>query len=178
MVTVQPTPVTRRRLAKVAMPFGRRLRYSNEWRLLMDSRSEIENLMAKYCRLYDNGDLEGYADLFAHATISGMDTAEQIVTFHRQSVHWYDGEPRTRHVITNIEIDVDEAAGTANGQSYVTVYQALPDFPLQPILVGSYIDTFRRLDGGWQFASRRFEEHLRGDLSHHGRPGVRLPDAT
>jgi SnoaL-like protein len=143
----------------------------------MDSRGEIENLMATYCRLYDSGDLAAYAGLFAHATISGMDTAEQIEAFHRQGVYWYDREPKTRHVVTNIEINVDEEAGTADGCSYVTVYQALPDFPLQPILIGSYIDTFQRLDGRWHFASRRFEEHLRGDLSRHGRPDVKLPDA-
>jgi hypothetical protein len=143
----------------------------------MDSRAEIENLMALYCRRYDSGDLQGYADLFAHGTISGMETPEEIVAFHQQGVWWYDGEPGTRHVITNVEIDVDEEAGTGNGRSYVTVYQALPDFPLQPILIGSYIDTFRRMDGTWYFASRRFEEHLRGDLSRHGRQGVRLPDA-
>jgi 3-phenylpropionate/cinnamic acid dioxygenase small subunit len=142
----------------------------------MDSRGEIQNLMARYCRTYDDGDLEGYAELFRRGTISGMSTPEEIVAFHREGIYSYDGQPRTRHVITNVAIDVDEDAGTATGSSYVTVYQALPDFPLQPILIGSYIDRFQRIDGTWYFANRRFEDHLWGDTSHHSRPGLQLPD--
>jgi hypothetical protein len=143
----------------------------------MDARGQIENLMAVYCRRYDSGDLDGYADLFRHGTISGMSTHEEIVAFHRDGIYFYDGEPRTRHVITNIEIDIDEDAGAASGRCYVTLYQALPDFPLQVILVGSYIDKFERIDGQWYFANRRFEAHLTGDTSRHSRPGVQLPDA-
>ena len=68
----------------------------------MDSRGEIENLMARYCRTYDDGDLEGYAELFRRATISGMSTPEEIVKFHSEGIYSYDGEPRTRHVVTNV----------------------------------------------------------------------------
>jgi 3-phenylpropionate/cinnamic acid dioxygenase small subunit len=143
----------------------------------MDSRGQIENLMARYCRTYDDGDLDAYADLFSHATISGMSTHEDIVAFHRKNIYSYDGEPRTRHVITNIELYIDEEADTADGRCYITCYQALPDFPLQAILVGSYVDKFQRIDGEWYFAERRFEPHLSGDASHHARPGTKLPDA-
>jgi hypothetical protein len=43
-----------------------------------------------------------------------------------------DGTPRTKHVTTNIAVEVDEEAGTALARSYFTVLQALPDLPLQP----------------------------------------------
>jgi hypothetical protein len=141
----------------------------------MDSRSEIENLMAKYCRLYDEGDLEGYADLFRHGSISGMHTPAEIVAFHRRSIFFYEGTPQVRHVISNLELEIDETAGYASGRCYVVVYQALPDFPLQPILMGSYRDKFRRIDGQWHFAERQFDRHLTGDISRHARPATKIP---
>jgi 3-phenylpropionate/cinnamic acid dioxygenase small subunit len=143
----------------------------------VDSRGEIENLMARYCRVYDDGDLEAYADLFEGATISGMAGRAEIIDFHRRNVYMYDGKPQTRHVITNIELDIDENAGRASGRCYLVCYQALPDFPLQPLFVGSYKDEFRRVDGAWRFSSRHFETHLAGDMSRHARPGTTLPDA-
>lgn len=141
----------------------------------MDSRSQIENLLAKYCRLYDDGNLDEYADLFQHGAISGMRSHNEIVNFHRSNIYFYDGEPRTRHVISNIEVEINEEAGTASGRCYLTCYQAAPGFPLQPIFVGSYIDQFRRVDGEWWFADRQFESHLMGDTSRHARPDTNLP---
>jgi hypothetical protein len=44
-----------------------------------------------------------------------------------------DGTPRTKHVTTNITINVDDAAGTATSRAYFTVLQALPGLALQPI---------------------------------------------
>jgi hypothetical protein len=37
-----------------------------------------------------------------------------------------DGTPRTKHVITNMIIEADDAAGTAAARSYFTVLQAVP----------------------------------------------------
>jgi hypothetical protein len=52
-------------------------------------------------------------------------------------------------VTTNVVVDVDESAGTAEATAYVTIFQALPDFPLQPIFSGRYQDRFTRIDGSW-----------------------------
>jgi len=38
---------------------------------------------------------------------------------------------------------------------------------LQPIIVGRYHDTFRQIDGEWQFARRHLFTDLIGDLSNH-----------
>ena len=40
-----------------------------------------------------------------------------------------DGTPRTKHVTTNLAIEVDEDEGTAVSRSYFTVLQALPTWP-------------------------------------------------
>ena len=134
-------------------------------------RDEIENLMARYCRTYDEGDFEAYAELFRHGDISGptgaFKTVAEIAEYHRRNCLLYGGTPNTRHVITNIRIDVDPGGTTASADCYVTVYQAAPNFPLQVILVASYIDKFHKIDGQWWFKSRKAEAHLVGDLSKH-----------
>lgn len=139
----------------------------------MTDRDQIENLMARYCRLYDDGDFESYAELFRHGDIGGptgdFSTVEEIADYHRRNCLLYDGVPNTRHVVTNIEIHVDDEARTATGGSYVTIYQATPDFPLQAIFVGSYLDRFHEVDGRWWFTERRAVAHLVGDLSRHAR---------
>ena len=64
-------------------------------------------------------------------------------------------------------IEVDESAGTAVSRSYFTALQALPSFPLQPIVSGRYNDRFERRDEQWRFVERRVRANLVGDLSHH-----------
>ena len=78
-----------------------------------------------------------------------------------------DGTPRTKHITSNLAIEVDEAAGTAVSRSYFTVLQALPDMTLQPIVSGRYEDRFERRDGQWRFVERRVRTDLVGDVSRH-----------
>ncbi len=62
-----------------------------------------------------------------------------------------DGTPWTKHVTTNLILEIDEAADHATARSYWTVFQAVEGLPLQPILAGRYLDTFERHDGHWRF---------------------------
>lgn len=78
-----------------------------------------------------------------------------------------DGTPKTRHLTTNLRLDIDEAAGTASGSAYYCVTQATPDLPLQVIVTGHYKDTFHRLDGRWWFDTRIMFVDQVGDTSHH-----------
>ena len=78
----------------------------------------------------------------------------------------YDGSPCTRHVVTNVVIEL-RGADRAEARSYFTVFQALPDFPLQPIIAGRYHDAFERVDGVWRFADRLILSDLIGHLSRH-----------
>ena len=91
------------------------------------------------------GDFAGVAELLADATftggagsVTGRDAIEKML---RESLIVYDdGTPRTKHVTTNVVIEVDEEAGTAVSRSYFTALQALPDLALQPIVSGRYQD--------------------------------------
>ncbi|MGI5516253.1 nuclear transport factor 2 family protein [Streptomyces sp. CA-106131] len=132
----------------------------------------VENLIARYAELVDGGDFAGLGILLADATftgsgepVSGRDAIEKM--FQDTLIVYADGTPRTQHVTTNVAIEVDEQASTAVSRAYVTVFQALPDLPLQPIAGGRYHDRFERRDGQWRFAERRVRINLVGDVSGH-----------
>jgi hypothetical protein len=135
----------------------------------------IENLIATYAFLVDDGEFAKLGVLLGDAgfrlnggpVIKGRDAIERFASETLQT--YADGTPRTRHVTTNLIIEVDEEAGTAVSRSYYTVFQSLPDFPLQAIATGRYQDRFQRQDGHWRFAERTVTTSFSGDLSHHVR---------
>ena len=135
----------------------------------------ITALVMVYAERLDAGDLDGVAALFAHATWRSPERSQPLrgtaaVRRVYDGVLLYDGRPRTRHVVTNVVVELD-GADRATARSTFTVLQALPDFPLQPILCGRYHDAFERVDGVWRFADRLIAPDLVGDLSRHFRPG-------
>jgi len=99
----------------------------------------IERLIATYAELVDGGEFAAVGRLLADArftgaagTVSGGDAIEKML---RDNVIVYDdATPRTKHVTTNLAIEVDEQAGTAKSRAYFTVLQAVPDLALQPIV--------------------------------------------
>lgn len=132
----------------------------------------IQELMHLYAWRFDGGDLEGFAALFERGTLrfEGMGEltgSREVLDFIDRMVMLYNGKPRTNHLMNNVIIHVDEGGETATATSYVTVLQALPDFPLQPIATGRYADRFARTDGRWHFADRLATRSLPGDLSRH-----------
>ena len=78
-----------------------------------------------------------------------------------------DGTPRTKHVTTNVVVDLAPDAGSATSRCYFTVFQQTDELPLQPIIAGRYHDRFVRVDGTWRFADRLIFSDLIGDLRHH-----------
>ena len=143
------------------------------------SSREIENLIASYAFLVDDGEFAELGDLLGDAefslngapVIKGRDAIEK---FARDTLLTYDdGTPRTRHVTTNIIIEAGEEGGeeedTAISRSYYTVFQSLPGFPLQAIASGRYQDRFQRKNGQWRFTRRTVTTTLTGDTSHHVR---------
>lgn len=141
----------------------------------MDDRAAITNLVFSYAERIDAGDFEGVADLFRNGEVSaeGSDVVyrgyDAVLGMYTAATRKYeDGTPRTKHVTTNLSIDVDEAAGTATGRSYFTVLQAVAgQLALQPVIAGRYRDGFERTGTGWRFVSRHMIVDLVGDLSHH-----------
>lgn len=139
---------------------------------------DIKALIYRYAQHIDNGDLESAAALFANGKLVVADAeggaveivgAAAVRALYQSYTRLYedDGTPHTLHMTTNVLVNMTEGATTASASSYAVVFQALPDLPLQPIIGVRYYDQFVKLSSEWQFAERRIETYLHGDLSRH-----------
>ncbi|HEX5268371.1 MAG TPA: nuclear transport factor 2 family protein [Acidimicrobiales bacterium] len=141
----------------------------------MDERGAISNLVYAYADRIDAGDFEGVADLLRDAVVSaeGNDAVyrgyDAILGMYTAATRRYeDGTPRTKHVTTNLAVELDEGGRKATARSYFTVLQAVPgQLALQPVIAGRYRDGFELGGTGWRFTSRHMIVDLVGDLSHH-----------
>jgi 3-phenylpropionate/cinnamic acid dioxygenase small subunit len=139
------------------------------------ARAEIAELVYAYAERIDGGDFAGVAELLADAEVTAEGTdrrwrgRDEVLRLYESGTRRHeDGTPRTKHVTTNLVVDVDEAAGTATARSYYTVLQAVPGaLALQPVVAGRYRDRFEHDGGRWRFAGRHLVVDLVGDLGHH-----------
>lgn len=136
------------------------------------SATEICNLLYQYAEHMDAGRLEDASELFRDAVVhNGRADLDHLALLEswRGAVRIHpDGTPRTKHVITNPIVEIDEAAGAATCRSYYTVLQSTPAVPLQVIAAGRYHDKFERVDGTWRFSYRDYSLFdLPGNLSDH-----------
>jgi hypothetical protein len=137
------------------------------------AESAIAALIYGYAERIDAGDLAGVASLFAQARYRssgggeyrGHEAVLRVLT--ERVILYADGTPRTKHVTTNLLIEVDHAAGGATARAYFTVYQQVDSGPLQAIVAGRYQDRFARDRDTWRFADRLIHVDLIGDLSRH-----------
>lgn len=147
----------------------------------MDDHRAIEGLLHEYARRVDAGDFDGVGALFEEATfrsetpdgIVTLEGSEQVAGAMRATVRVRDdGTPGTRHLVTNVTVDVDGDAATAS--SCFTVLQEI-DGDLNTIVAGRYEDRFERASGGWGFADRLVRTDLVGDVSRHLRRNPLAP---
>jgi 3-phenylpropionate/cinnamic acid dioxygenase small subunit len=144
----------------------------------MNSEAQITNLLYRYAEYMDSGDFAGAAALFEDAEIkvgegATTDAAGMLGLWTDLVIVYPDGTPRTKHVVTNPILEIDEHAATASCRSYYTVFQQVEGFGLQPVVSGRYHDRFERVDGQWRFCYRDYSlMDLFGDLSHHLRQRI------
>jgi ketosteroid isomerase-like protein len=125
-----------------------------------------ERLLIEYVRRVDFGEAASLADLFVE---DGIWEAEGLVLDGREAIRTHflrrQGVIRrvSRHFVTNITVDVDEAGETARALSYFFNLRVdrpdgelgLPVEARLPKYTGEYHTTFRREGGEWRL------EHLR-----------------
>ena len=135
----------------------------------------IRSLLGTYCRLVDAGDFAAVGRLMADATLCDEQGtviargAEEVEALYGGLVRLHeDGTPMTQHLVANSVFDEAAADGSVRVRSTYVVLQATPELPLQPIITGTYVDTFAPDgSGGWRFAERRFGIGRSGTLTHH-----------
>lgn len=141
----------------------------------MDASTRITNLLYTYAGLVDAGDFAGIGRLLAHAVVTdasgrleirGADAVRQLYE-HTTRIYPETGTPRTKHVVTNPILEIDEARGSARCTSQYVVYQQTDTLPLQPIVSGHYEHEFAQVEGVWRITSHRFFVDQVGDVSQH-----------
>ncbi len=139
-----------------------------------ESHHAITSLMFRYAEYVDAADFDAIADLFADAVVTN-EGVEGEIAGGESIKHMYvntnrvhdDGTLRTRHLTANVQVDVEEAAGTATARSSFVVFQQTATLPLQPIVTGRYRDRFSRAGRGWRFAQRHIIVDQVGNVSEH-----------
>jgi len=137
----------------------------------MTSEDAIRNLLFHYCELMDAGDIEQVADMFSDGVIIGAD-GQQLAKGRDETLAMYRGGNRTertsggrrsKHVNTNVLVEVDEGNDTAIARSYwVLLVSTSTDEPVRAILAGRYHDQLARANDAWHFTERRYVVDLVG----------------
>jgi SnoaL-like domain len=138
-----------------------------------DDVQAIKNIIHSYAEMLDSGDLDGLGSLFERATLRthGADHelrgAAEVRRLIEDAVHLYDGVLSTKHLVTNVIVEVHEGRTSANARSYYAALQARPELPLQPILTGRWDDRFEREGARWYIVDRLIYVDLVGDVRYH-----------
>jgi hypothetical protein len=138
----------------------------------MDDVQAVKNIVLSYVELLDLGDLDGLSNLFSQATVhtqggAPLRGAEAFKEFIKSAVHFYDGVPSTKHVVSNLMVEIDSERHSAIARSYFTAFQARPELPLQPILAGRFHDRLERDHDRWYIVERVIYADLIGDVRYH-----------
>jgi ketosteroid isomerase-like protein len=138
-------------------------------------REAITELIYTYAERIDAGDFAGVAKVFQHATltfegfgdaISGADAIQAL--YERTTRRYENGTPQTKHVMTNVVVDLSEDGTSATSRSYFTVLQAVPGaLTLQPVIAGRYRNSYACVESEWRFTAVHIIIELMGDLAHH-----------
>jgi hypothetical protein len=150
-----------------------------------DATDAITNLIHAYAYAVDTGDFDAVSRLFEHGDLRhALGDNEPTTRFRgaalgeflrRRIITYEEGRPRTRHLITNIGVDVDPGATTATARSYLTTFQQAPGHTLEVIATAKYDDRFERAEAEWRFAERIIRSATSdgqnrdfiGDMSRH-----------
>jgi 3-phenylpropionate/cinnamic acid dioxygenase small subunit len=137
-----------------------------------ESHRDIERLLYRYAKYVDAAQWDELGRLFTRAEVRTSSGGEVVRGAEAVVAQWSafnkvhtDATLRTRHLVTNVVIDIDEGAGTAAAESYFMSFQATDRIALQPIVGGRYRDRFGRIDGDWWFVERFIQVDQIGDLT-------------
>ena len=132
-----------------------------------DEKDAIRELMARYCHVLDACQFDEVASLFAedgewsttYGSARGRAQIEALLT----SVVPKPGEgPQRKHYITNILIKLDGDRASSRSD-YLVVRES--EVGLMPVMGGTYMDTFVKREGVWQFARKQLVHNIIGDMA-------------
>ena len=134
----------------------------------------ITTLMFRYAEYVDAADFDGIGRLFSAGRITNegypgaIEGAAAVAKLYADTNRVHpDGTLRTRHLTTNVIVEIDDGGEAASARSAFVVFQATPAVALQPIVAGRYHDEFAFADGEWRFARRHILLEQVGNVSDH-----------
>ena len=132
------------------------------------AHEQIRNLLAMYSFLLDAADYAKWGQLFGEKgtlELNGAVWAQgaagiakkmaEVMAASPKPITGITGDHMYRHIFTNTHITVDEAAGTAQADSYFFVLHV--DKGAVPVIRGGgrYNDSFARVGSDWRFTAKR-----------------------
>jgi hypothetical protein len=138
-----------------------------------NDRALAIELLARYGEAIDAGDFARVGEVLGDAELQDADgnriaagPAEIEALYTATTLRHSDGTPMTSHVITNAIVD-PVGPDELEVRSRFVVFQATATLPLQPVVVGRYVDRVVRDGSGWRFRWRRMIPERWGDVSEH-----------
>jgi 3-phenylpropionate/cinnamic acid dioxygenase small subunit len=125
----------------------------------MSDWEQISSLVHSYARLLDSGDASAVSALFEHSTWrslprgSSLRGSDQVRPIY-ETLMAQEGQRFTKHLITNLSIEVASGSKVASSHCYWTVLQALSGQGITVKLSGQYTDTFEKASDKWRFTDR------------------------
>ena len=117
-----------------------------------DDEHEIAKLIIGYARATDAADWERVAGLYVEDGRMSRPVAPDVFVVGREAIlaAFLARPPRaTRHICTNISVDVSGDTATASSSLLLFTAQSTPP------LIGGYNDALGRTGDGWRFSERR-----------------------
>lgn len=137
----------------------------------MSDVQEITKLVHSYGLLLDRGDIDGVVALFEHSSWRGdpngpaLRGSIEVRPVYEQLLAAL-GSLRTKHLLTNLTVEIDENGTTASSHCYWTVLQNTePGATIDITLSGQYTDRFGKIDGRWRFTDRLITTDLFGNAT-------------
>src|SRR5262245_47399112 len=137
----------------------------------MSDVTEIAKLVNSYGLLLDQGDIDGVVALFQHSTWRG-DVNRPVLRGSAEVRPVYErllaalGSLRTKHLLTNLTVQIDASFTSASSHCYWTVLQnAEPGAAIDITLAGQYTDRLEKVGGKWRFADRLTTTDLFGQAT-------------
>jgi hypothetical protein len=153
---------------------------------------EITEQLYRYQEATNRADLAALASFFGDAKIATVassnpdelhgvvDGGKQFSEGFADAVRFYDGSPRVQYSACNPIVQFNDEVDKATCHAYYFIFQGIgdhdysgqgakPEFPLQVIGCGRYLDTYHHVKGRWQIVEREIYSDLSGDYSRHMR---------
>lgn len=148
---------------------------------LLAAHREIEQKIYRMGYALEDGDFALVGRLLRHATFGADRIGRRVMQgeeairaqYTRTNITYPDHGRATREVYSNVLVEINLDAGTAQSTTAYTVAQQTPDgrSPFALLVAGRYEDEWAKIEGEWHWTDRYIVVQFKNDLDRHMTPG-------